>query len=366
MISFGCLDIVHVESCAVVTPVGRTLDTGEKFCSLAAPAQESGDTISLTTRGKIFDIDGVLNNPTEKKISQELIGKIRLALFEGEIVSFNTGRSVEWVIDNILNPLAASGLPAELLRRMCVVAEKGCCWIEWHEGAFAYYRSSALSVPEHVRRALTGVVEQFEPAVFEIDRSKNGIFTIEFTPRAGKAVEKEYEIFQHEKVTWAKQIETILRELDVRQFLVDITTIAIDVQHSELGKGLGTARIVEFCKRNDLKLNSVMCFGDRRGDLEMASELLREGTSAQYVHVGDEKTLNGDHPRVYLAGAPLFDRATVRVLELAESLRTPAPTNLQMFDAMNDHAALLPSVSPSYDQRSLRRQKFALIIRILR
>jgi hydroxymethylpyrimidine pyrophosphatase-like HAD family hydrolase len=54
----------------------------------------------------LFDVDGVLTNPQEKKIVESKIIEFLIKILSsGELIGLNTGRSLEFVEKEVLEPL---------------------------------------------------------------------------------------------------------------------------------------------------------------------------------------------------------------------------------------------------------------------
>src|SRR5476651_417162 len=84
----------------------------------------------------IFDIDGVLTSPQEKKIvNQFLFDQFITWLQNQNPIALNTGRSLEWVYQQVLTPLkrhiAAKNLSPNILHNLIAVGEKGADWLTY-------------------------------------------------------------------------------------------------------------------------------------------------------------------------------------------------------------------------------------------
>ena len=55
----------------------------------------------------IFDVDGVITEPTTGEVELGVIDKIVEALKQSEPVAFNTGRGLGWIAHNILSSIEA-------------------------------------------------------------------------------------------------------------------------------------------------------------------------------------------------------------------------------------------------------------------
>ncbi len=97
----------------------------------------------------IFDIDGVVTNPSDKKVSEpQILSHIANKLKAREPVAFNTGRSSSWLIERVINPLLAMIGNRSVLENFIAVAEKGGCWVTFDkDGTMREHRDDSISVP---------------------------------------------------------------------------------------------------------------------------------------------------------------------------------------------------------------------------
>lgn len=78
----------------------------------------------------IFDIDGVVTNPSEKKVTEpQILDHIANKLKNGEPVAFNTTRSSSWLIEYVITPLLQMVEDKNVLENFIAVGEKGECWL---------------------------------------------------------------------------------------------------------------------------------------------------------------------------------------------------------------------------------------------
>ena len=97
----------------------------------------------------IFDIDGVVTNPSEKKVSEpQILVHIANKLKAGEPVAFNTGRSSSWLIERVISPLLELIEDKNILQNFIAVSEKGGCWVTFDKGGtMQEHKADSISVP---------------------------------------------------------------------------------------------------------------------------------------------------------------------------------------------------------------------------
>lgn len=98
-----------------------------QFEPKSTPAVERTASFAL-----LLDIDGVVTDPIEKKMTDEFKDKnltqIETLLNTGNVVTLNTGRSNEWMIERVINPLRDKLQDKSALANFFAVGEKGLTW----------------------------------------------------------------------------------------------------------------------------------------------------------------------------------------------------------------------------------------------
>ena len=96
----------------------------------------------------IFDIDGVVTNPSEKKVGEpEILVHIVNKLKIKEPVAFNTGRSLPWLIERVINPLLNMVEDKSILENFIAVGEKGGAWLTFDkEGTILQHKENSIHV----------------------------------------------------------------------------------------------------------------------------------------------------------------------------------------------------------------------------
>src|SRR5262245_1340650 len=83
----------------------------------------------------VFDLDGVITDPSNTTINEQAIGHIHQLLEQGRYVAVNSGRSFEWVEQYLLAAIERLG-GADRFDHLFIVCEKGGESIRWQDGAF--------------------------------------------------------------------------------------------------------------------------------------------------------------------------------------------------------------------------------------
>src|SRR3989338_2055506 len=129
----------------------------------------------------IFDIDGVVTNPTEKKIKKlQILDHIAERLQQREPVIFNTGRSLSWVIEKVLNPLIKKIKDKKLLENLFIVGEKGGTWLTFgRDGKIQQHKDSSISAPTSLQQKIKNLVKRKYLHSMFYDETKQTMISVE-------------------------------------------------------------------------------------------------------------------------------------------------------------------------------------------
>src|SRR3990167_214820 len=94
----------------------------------------------------IFDIDGVVTNPTKKKVKKlQILDHIAKRLQQGEPVIFNTGRSLPWTIERVNDK--------RVLENLFAAGEKGGTWLTFgQDGKIQQHKDGSISIPSSLQQ----------------------------------------------------------------------------------------------------------------------------------------------------------------------------------------------------------------------
>ena len=236
----------------------------------------------------VFDVDGVITNPTKKRIAQqglaeEVAGKIN----HGDIVTFNTGRSIDWVEERVLNVLLKNINDNSKLLDLFVVGEKGATWAFYKENKLITEVDKTCRLPDSLRAELKELINnEFSDCMF-YDESKLTLISLEMLDG--------YNLDDY--TTQQKLLISKLREILAKpeysglNARIDATIIAVDVQSSITGKHMGARRIEQWLKQKNINPSKIIMIGDSQFDTEMAEELQDEYL-VEFVFVGEPTKLD--------------------------------------------------------------------------
>lgn len=257
----------------------------------------------------LLDVDGVVTDPTEKKVVEpQIFDLISNQLKIGNPVALNTGRSNEWMIERVINPLNARIADKSILKNFFAIGEKGLTWTSFDasgkliQGVFNREGTPVegfdLSVfldpatVEHFktleREARSLIETKYKHSTF-FDASKKAMVSTEMFDKFDQPT------YAKEQVQFTQELHDMLKRLGLEgKFKIDPTTIATDIQVPTAGKHLGTKRILDWLTRHKIAPKHFVAVGDSASDLEMADELKTQGKNYTFRYLNPEKPLPAD------------------------------------------------------------------------
>lgn len=263
-----------------------------------------------------FDIDGVLTSGPEKIVNLTAIDEVVELLRLGNTVALNTGRSLDWAVENvgqeIVRRASARGIDPEQIKTHLVIAgEKGAALAAWNGDQFVEALSEEYVVPAGAREAIRNLsAQEGVRESVEFDEGKQAMVTLEM--RTGFP----HGEFERVRPELKLAVEQILAEAGVAdRFRVDATTIAVDVEHRASGKALASERIEDFFKaRGGATWKTVATFGDSASDVDMA-DYFGPRFRTTHVHVGSPVAPRSEAPFHLEVPAGRYDVGTVTFLQ---------------------------------------------------
>jgi hydroxymethylpyrimidine pyrophosphatase-like HAD family hydrolase len=234
----------------------------------------------------IFDVDGVITNPQKKRITEfEILDEIIRSLERGIPVALNTGRSVSWMTEKVINLLNEKVGDKTILKNFLAVGEKGGTWAEFDgQGKLIINKDKNISVPDNLKDAVRDLIrDKFSESMF-YDESKLTMISTEM--KDGHSLED----YKEQQKILVSEFELLLSKNNLgEKFKIDPTTIAVDVENTFVGKHFAVRRIINWIKNKGIKPQRYITFGDSfRSDIPMAEELYLQNLPVEFVYVGKE------------------------------------------------------------------------------
>jgi hydroxymethylpyrimidine pyrophosphatase-like HAD family hydrolase len=259
-----------------------------------------------------FDVDGVLTNPEAKRVIQpEIFNELVKRLEIGEPVGLNSGRSLDFIITEILDPLETKLKDRCLFKNIFTVGELGAVWVSYDDdGVRSISQNVGLNLPNDIQNQIREILNQppFSNIMF-YDESKRTMVTVEL--KSNKTI-AEFTVPQKNLVS---TLQALLKKYHLEKyFRVSPTRIAIDVEYVNVGKALGARKLVELITKKGIEPQIYICFGDTTTDYEMFEELIRLGKKSRFVFVGGKENLIGRNLTPVTFTKLLVDKGTLEYL----------------------------------------------------
>jgi hypothetical protein len=253
--------------------------------------------------GILLDVDGPVSSPVTRTVAEPLLADIRALLAAGIPVVLNTGRSADFVADQVFGPLAAAGLPAA--SRLHAICEKGGVWTSAHgDGIGPVHTDPALRVPDVARELLERLVDDGYGDAMFVDHSKQVMATVEArTDVPNDVYLQRQRAFDADLLAGLTAAGLGVRLRDDRHpdaegrtpWRIDPSVIATDVESDDSGKALGARRALALLEEDGPLPHAWHTVGDSRSDYAMADHLHGLGYDVTHVEVGPQPPLT-DRP----------------------------------------------------------------------
>ena len=268
--------------------------------------------------GLLLDVDGPIASPITRTIATPSILTDLITLAAGHVpIAFITGRSAEFIREQVVAPLVQAGLPETL--RMYGVCEKGAVWFPiGPDGMGDVVVDRALALPtaviDDVRQL---VLESFATEMF-FDETKQAMISVEqrtdisaadFRARqpefntAAFAILKKHGLGvrfdDHQSPDAAGQIP----------YRLDATIISTDIESVTLDKDHAAQRALAYFAQSGPLPRLWRSVGDSRSDYRMADHLHEAGYDVSHVDVRpSDGILERPYP-VIVIGDQIHDEA---------------------------------------------------------
>jgi hypothetical protein len=270
------------------------------------------ETRRPVNKAKFFDVDGVITDPVEKRITeQQIVDDIIADLRNGIPVGLNTGRSITWLKEKVINQLQERIDDPSILKNFVIIGEFGGTWATFdEEGNMHEGKVKNIVIPGTLHDRVKSLInEKYADSMF-YDETKETMISIEMKDG------HDFADFTTKQTQLNEDLAAILAETGVETtYDVHGDTIATNVRSPYVGKDLGTERFLQFLKDAGINPSEFETFGDSKSDFEMSDELQRRGKKVKMVYVGDRTKLGDlrkEYPTEYMAG---FSQGTLAYLQ---------------------------------------------------
>lgn len=249
---------------------------------------------TVSPLGLLLDVDGPIASPDTRTISTPSIITDLITLAGANVpIGFITGRSAQFISEQVVTPLVAAGLPQEM--RMYGVCEKGAVWFPiTAAGMGDIVVDASVALPEVVAGRIRELVASDYADSMFFDETKLAMISVEQRTDVDRS---RYHLAQ---ASFEAAAYTILVEhgLGVRfgdlvspdatgavPFRIDTTIISTDIESVDLDKDHAAERAVAFFAQGGPLPRVWRSVGDSRSDYKMADHLHAAGFDVAHVDV---------------------------------------------------------------------------------
>ena len=234
----------------------------------------------------IFDVDGVITDPVEKKITKPKLVEIIASMLEQNVpVAFISGRGMEWLRAQVITVIEAyidnhPEMDKNMLDNLYVSGEFSGVYALHGDGKREVSYNSAFTIPGELRTKLNTLAEKFKNIGF-VEHEKQTQFTIE--------AKKGKDYFKDGGDTI---VEAIRKEiLDYPDLTASYDRIGMNVKHKDANKRYAIKHYLAWLDNKKVVPDKIIVFGDSPSDLEMGDELFAQKKQFEFVFVGDKNDL---------------------------------------------------------------------------
>ena len=229
--------------------------------------------------GLLLDVDGPIASPVSRSLAIASISRDLVALANRGIpVVFNTGRSDDFIAQQVIPPMRTAGLLPGA--PVFTVSEKGAVWAEITPSSLGeIHVDEQLKLPGSLSSDIRDLVADRFSALMFFDETKRAMISVE---QSTEVENSDYLVAQKE---FEAAIPDLLAKHQVEDARVDPTIISTDVEHERVGKDLGAERALRLLETRGIAAQSWFTMGDSRTDYAMAAWLHQRGIPVSHVDV---------------------------------------------------------------------------------
>ncbi|MGO2529933.1 MAG: hypothetical protein ACTH8K_10050 [Microbacterium gubbeenense] len=274
--------------------------------------------------GLLLDVDGPISSTRTRTLRLAALSDDLTAIAKsGCPVVFNTGRSADFLGEQIIPRLVTSGLAST--DPVWGVGEKGGTWFSL-TGTTGAARVGTVSEDQNMAppttlvEAARDIAARFSEIVF-FDATKRTMISLEQHVHVSSAD------FHRVRPEIIAEIERQIEHTGAHEMTIYPTFISIDVEHADSGKALGARRALDLLGERMEAPRRWFTAGDSGQDYDMASELHERGFDVTHLDVRLDGPARDEPFRVireipdFAGGSAEDDITAYHVHELRAELR---------------------------------------------
>ncbi|MFJ3958783.1 hypothetical protein [Arthrobacter sp. NPDC090010] len=246
----------------------------------------------------LLDVDGPIASPVTRTVDAEVISELLWLAGTGVPVIFNTGRSAEFIREQVVEPMLAVGIPEGL--EFLAVCEKGATWFTFGaHGPSEVQVEERYVVPRSYASAIRELVARAYSSWMFFDETKLAMVSVEQhvdTPSADYLAQQPRfdadalslmpaHAMRGVRRSSAPEQSSGIKDSRADHFLIDPTIISTDIEHARLGKDLGAWRALRWLEERGVDPAQWRTVGDSGTDYAMADWLESQGHAVAHVDV---------------------------------------------------------------------------------
>jgi len=249
---------------------------------------------TVSPLGLLLDVDGPIASPDTRTIATPSIITDLITLAGANVpIGFITGRSAQFISEQVVTPLVTAGLPHEM--RMYGVCEKGAVWFPITDAGMGdVVVDDSVALPAVVTGRIRDLVASDYADTMFFDETKLAMVSVEQRTDVDRDA---YHLAQaaFEAAAYAIMVE---HGLGVRfgdrvspdatgavPFRIDTTIISTDIESVDLDKDHAAERALAFFAEGGTLPRVWRSVGDSRSDYKMADHLFAAGFDVAHVDV---------------------------------------------------------------------------------
>ncbi|TFD09084.1 hypothetical protein [Cryobacterium sp. TMT1-66-1] len=299
---------------------------------MSTPLSSPG--LPVSPLGLLLDVDGPIASPITRTIATSSILTDLITLAAGHVpIAFITGRSADFIREQVVAPLVAAGLPDSF--RMYGVCEKGAVWFPIGvEGMGDVVIDQSVALPTAVIDEVRQLVADSFSAEMFFDETKQAMISVEqrtdvshanYLARQSGFNEAAFALLVKHGLGVRFDDRESPDESGQVPFRLDATIISTDIESVTLDKDHAAKRALAYFAETGPLPRLWRSVGDSRSDYRMADHLHEAGYDVSHVDVRpSDGILDRPYP-VIVIGDQIHDEAGATFLRYwVEKLALPA------------------------------------------
>jgi hypothetical protein len=248
--------------------------------------------------GLLLDVDGPIASPVSRTVAiPSILDDLVTLTAAGVPIAFITGRSDEFIAENVIAPLLEHGLGEALARpvaRMIGIFEKGAVSARVDaQGLRDIHVDSYFALPHEFTAAVRELVADYSHSMF-FDETKRAMVSVEqntdvpaevYLEERQRFDEEVFEIARHHGVGLRWGDREIPDAAGLVPFRIDQTIISTDIESVALDKDRGAEQALAYFSSLGPLPAMWRSVGDSRGDYLMADHVHAAGLEVAHVDV---------------------------------------------------------------------------------